>query len=622
MKLIPVCLLFLLAVISSCNDLSVEENQKAKIHSWYDSAVQYRYGPYDSILYYAERIDSNSRNLTAEYQAMGDITYGAFYKGKSQYRLAMKKYDHAIQLLKDSKADSLIGKAETGYGNCKKQFADFDEAIKHLLLGLRASERAGNKEGIAGANTSIAQIYQQTGELDTAEIYLQRSLNILDKERKNSTYLIAMHTLANIYGMRGEIDRALAIDETGLRIADSLKKLPLKSMFLDNKALCFMSRNQFDSSLFYFREAMKIDSAADDRKQIADGYLNLGNLAMLQNKPELAEAQLKKSISIANEVGYRIGVTNAWDLLSQIWTTQKLPEKAAAAKDSVLSNYKKTISGERQANILELEALYDSEKKEEQILSQQAQIRQQKIITLGIIVISVMIILLGISYYRHFRQKKSNELKQEIRKQEEKATIAVFESEQNERIRIARDLHDSIGQMLAVIKMRLSAVNSSGADEKKLLELVDTTIREVRTISHNLIPEELNFGLTKALAEMAEKINAAGTTQAEFIAGPELAAHAFSDATAISVYRIVQEITGNMLKHAEARLIRIETGIRENVFICMISDDGKGMDSELILSSSGIGWRNVQTRIRLLNGTMQLKSEKGKGTLVEIAIPQ
>lgn len=593
---------------------------EGRISGMYNRAMLLRYEKYDSVGYFAAEMDSLAAEASAEELAMSDITNAVWLRSKPRYRQAMQRYRHALKMLENSNADTLKGQAECGLGFCYRQTGQMDSAFFYFFKGLHTYEKSRNEEGQAGTLASIGETYQQMGQLDTAYKYAQQSIRLCQNNTGSFTYLIALHSLANIYGEKGMIDSALALDQSGIHISDSIRKPFLKSTFYDNKGLCFREKGLTDSSYFYFRQCIAIDSATGNLKQMGDSYLNLASLAMFEKENPKAIQFLNRSLELSRKAEYIPGMTGAWEYLSSIYQEAGDNEKALAFKDSVFYNYKKNNKKERMAMILELEAVYNSEKKEEQIASQQAELKQQKLITTGTILISVLLLLLGVSYYRRLRQKKTDELQAEIRKQEELATIAVFEKEQNERMRIARDMHDSLGQMLAVTKMQITSIPN--ADTKPAADLIDKTIRELRSITHNLIPEELNFGLVKAISEICEQISSGGKTKAEFTAEANLHSFHFSDSLSISVYRIVQEITGNMLRHAEAGLIRISLDMRENVFICTISDNGKGMDTLQFSESDGIGWRNVQARVRLLNGSMQVESEKGKGTSVEIKIPQ
>ncbi len=212
-------------------------------------------------------------------------------------------------------------------------------------------------------------------------------------------------------------------------------------------------------------------------------------------------------------------------------------------------------------------------------------------------------------------------------KEEQGFTRAIFEGEQNERIRIARDLHDSIGQMLSVVKMRLSSMPGLPAADMAhsagvSMQLVDKTLEEVRTISHNLIPEDLAFGMVRSLENLCRKVSAAGEVDVQLSVAEEVRARKFTVPFSLSLYRILQEVLGNMMKHAAATQIEVEMSESAGLIVLQIADNGKGFDTGIINASKGIGWKNIFARVNLLNGSVDVRSERISGTRIEITIPQ
>lgn len=212
-------------------------------------------------------------------------------------------------------------------------------------------------------------------------------------------------------------------------------------------------------------------------------------------------------------------------------------------------------------------------------------------------------------------------------KSEQTLQNAVFKSEQNERIRIARDLHDSIGQKLALQKMMISKLISESAENERneLINasgLIDDTITEVRTISHNLIPAELNLGLLKAIEDTAERIRFAGNVEVELNSNAiQLKEEELPIEQQITVYRIVQEILNNLLKHARATRINIDLNRIKNQLFVSIKDNGVGFDTRNLVADEGLGWKNINARVRFLSGELNIQSHNSEGTTVKIIIP-
>ena len=182
-------------------------------------------------------------------------------------------------------------------------------------------------------------------------------------------------------------------------------------------------------------------------------------------------------------------------------------------------------------------------------------------------------------------------------------------------MRIARELHDGIGQKLTVLKMYAS-VNE--IENKKQIDLLDSTISEVRGISHNLMPEIINLGLVPAVKDLCSKINEVGTIQCVFNY-EETQPLKFATNIELSIYRIVQEVFNNMIKHANAKQILVSFVVTGNNLRINIADDGVGFDTQKIYTSSGIGWSNIITRAKIINANLDVNSNS-KGTNIVLNI--
>jgi signal transduction histidine kinase len=607
---------FALIIFTACKDTAISSQQLEPLETWHARFTRNKYNP-DSTLFYAQLLEKKATNAPPEYRALIHLGYGYRYNNIAQYQLSRKSFSHAAQLLEGTPYDTIRARAYSGIGNAYKNLGKYDEAIDTLLLSARLFEKAGHNEGIAGSHISLAQVYQQKADLPNAKAQLRIVMQQAGSSHTNTSYLVALHTMANLYGMTGKIDSAMLIDRTGIVLADSAKTLRFKTPFLDNLANCYKEMGRYDSSRYYFNECLRMDSTLGEMKQVADSYLNLADLGLQEKNFVQAESDGKRSIALSNRLGYLYGKRNAWDVMSKIYAASGKFELALAAKDSCFRTNEKLINEKKESRIAELETIYESEKKEEQIVAKDKQLSQQRIIIAAVIVLFIALLLLGISYYRSYSKKKKNELEEALRREQEKATHAIFESELNERMRIARDLHDSVGQMLSVAKMQLSSQHAPA----ETLGLIDSTIQEVRTISHNLLPEELNFGIVRALEEMSEKINRTGSTKLTLEVPEEFNAVHFSGAFNLSVYRIIQEIASNMLRHAGASLITIALRAEHNLVHIRIADNGKGLEETQISGSKGIGWKNIAARVKLLEGKMSISSGNS-GTTIAFTLPR
>ncbi len=224
--------------------------------------------------------------------------------------------------------------------------------------------------------------------------------------------------------------------------------------------------------------------------------------------------------------------------------------------------------------------------------------------------------------------KYMKKVEQEKRDMEKNLLNAIIQAEETERKRFAKDLHDGLGPLLSTIKMSLSSVTKIEKDDQmtKILRNTDMVIEEaiksIREISNNLSPHILNnFGLSKALRNFINKINYSDTIGIKFTS--TLDDERFESNTEVVLYRVLCELINNTIKHADASLITITLEKTLEKICCKYKDNGKGFDVNQLspAQNSGMGYPNMVTRIKSLNGSINFTSEKDKGTKALITVP-
>ncbi|MEQ1798666.1 MAG: sensor histidine kinase, partial [Lacibacter sp.] len=311
--------------------------------------------------------------------------------------------------------------------------------------------------------------------------------------------------------------------------------------------------------------------------------------------------------------------------------------------NAILEAMVKDVLSENSAN---LEKKYETQKKESQIKQleaekkvQQLTIRQKNIFNYILIGGLASLLLISLLGYRTYSQKQNLQQQRisELETQEQlTATEAVLKGEEQERTRLAKDLHDGLGGMLSGIKYSFNTMkgnlimtpDNAQAFERSM-DMLDSSIKEMRRVAHNMMPEALvKFGLDTALKDFCNDINQTGalgiTYQSIGLEGQEI-----NQTTAITIYRIVQELINNTMKHAGAKAAIVQVTKSGNQISVTVEDDGKGFDTAILNQSKarpddqvgrGIGWTNIQNRVDFLKGKLDVSSEAGKGTSVLIEL--
>lgn len=212
---------------------------------------------------------------------------------------------------------------------------------------------------------------------------------------------------------------------------------------------------------------------------------------------------------------------------------------------------------------------------------------------------------------------KDNKLDELMASQESKTYAAMLKGQQQERERIARDLHDRLGGTLAALKHSLRSPENKIKEED--LEIVDQAVKEVRDVSHNLASTQFaDFGLSEALGQLKSTIENVGEVKFEVYLHPSTSK--LEQKVTIELYRIVQELLSNTLKHADANEISVQTNFTENIFNLIYEDNGRGFDPFKV--QRGMGLDNMRARVKKIGGVMNIDAEIGRGTIVIIEINQ
>jgi signal transduction histidine kinase len=241
--------------------------------------------------------------------------------------------------------------------------------------------------------------------------------------------------------------------------------------------------------------------------------------------------------------------------------------------------------------------------------------------------LAVLSVITGYAIYRRRILKQQNLLIAEQAKQREQITKAVIDAEENERKRIGSDLHDGVGQLFSAVKMNLSGlfdrINFENNNEKflaeKTLALVDESCKEVRIISHKMMPNALlRSGIASDIKSFIEKLD-------EQNLKVNFEASGFSDQLEhneeVILYKVIQELVSNIIKHAKATELTINLINDKGSIKALVKDNGIGFDLSNMNSFEGIGLKNIKTRVDYLKGKIDFNSAPNKGTEVNIFVP-
>lgn len=266
--------------------------------------------------------------------------------------------------------------------------------------------------------------------------------------------------------------------------------------------------------------------------------------------------------------------------------------------------------------IAALEAKFKSSEKERALLELHNKSKIQRILLGGGIILLSVILLFFLYRSRRLKLEGRQQLQSLQQQQQIELTSALLNGEERERRRLARDLHDGLGGTLAGIKVRLSEQDNPAL--QKIIKELDNAVRELRHIAHNMMPESLiRSGLEVALNDLCES---SGNGRTKVVLQMMDISSDLPKPTQLMIYRIVQELLSNVIKHARATEVFVQCSQTEDIFYITVEDDGVGFDKELLKDRKGIGLDNIRHRVGFLKGRLEIDTETEKGTTVNIEI--
>jgi two-component system, NarL family, sensor histidine kinase UhpB len=205
--------------------------------------------------------------------------------------------------------------------------------------------------------------------------------------------------------------------------------------------------------------------------------------------------------------------------------------------------------------------------------------------------------------------------------EQKKITKAMLMGQEKERNHLGEELHDNINQILAGTKLYLSIAGNKNEELKDLIkypmELIDSSIDEIRVLCHKMVSPLKNVGLEKLIGDVIKKIEETTTIKTEFIY--TLPKRILSDDLKLNIYRIIQELVNNIVKYAGAENVKIIMQSDDKVIDITVTDDGAGFDMDK--KRKGIGISNMINRVGSFNGEIKIESAAGKGCKTSISIP-
>lgn len=559
--------------------------------------------------------------LSHAYTVLG-ISYERTGKTDSSFAVL----DRSLSLAKKSGCDICLYSAYATYANTYRRKANYDKCLEYSLLALKQAEKMNNNEILCRALNGMGVIYITLGDAERAEDYYLQAADMAATIKDTSM-------ISTIYDNIGIINRDLGNYDKSLKYY--FKALSLGIAKNDSSSIAFLhndigaaysKKGDVANGEKYLKQSIDFRERTSELNELAYTYNYLGE--NYERKKDLSQAAffIKKALATAKKIGNNKQTYEAYESLSDFYARNNIYDSAYRYA-LLFKNFRDSIRQiDNENHIAQLTTQYETEKKEQKILEQQLEIDKRNYLLIGSAIVLLLGTLLVWSGYKRYKLKQETQLQQEVIHQQELATKAVLHAEENERRRIAADLHDGIGQMMSAAKMNLNVamndLNNIQPSQRSALEksinLIDDSCKEIRTVSHNLMPNALlKSGLGNAIKNFINKIDSNVIKINLYTDGLDTIIN--TDVEMI-LYRVIQECVNNVIKHANAS--RLDISIIRDVdgISITLEDNGIGFNTNQLQDKTGIGIKNIQSRIAYLKGTIEWDSAPGKGTVISIHI--
>lgn len=594
---------------------------------------QYATKNYDSSLFYLNKAEELSKKLkTDKLDFYINTGFSEYYYYNNDYTKAL---DYAIKNKEIAEKENDMKLLAKGYNNLAAVYNHFGQhklAIESILKCLDISEKTKDSASFPVRNLTASATYFNLNQFDKSILYAKKAI-MYGKQFNNSfAVMMGLNNLSSSYSGLNKLDSAIITNKQQLEFAKQEEDIVNINYALANICHDYFKLGDLKSLSEYAGQLAKYSKDYPDNKMTSQIQNAFALNYIAQRKFSEGKAALDSGIIVALDEEDADALTNLYQSYSILYFMQgqiKLGEDFVFKYDSVIN-----ASNWKDLNFYseELEAKYDTEKKESQIKLQQTELKQKTTLNYFLIGGAGALLIISLLGYRNYRnrqklqQAKIDELETE---KQLTATEAVLKGEEQERTRLAKDLHDGLGGMLSGIKYSLSNMKENlimtpgnAQAFERSIDMLDSSIREMRRVAHNMMPEMLlKYGLNTALQEFCNEIDRSGVTQITYQSiGMDEAA--IDQSTAVTIYRIAQELVNNAIKHAAAKnvLVQVHVSGPEKLLTLTVEDNGKGFDIAVLKNASGIGWSNIRNRVEFLKGKIDINSEPDKGTSVLIEV--
>jgi len=590
----------------------------------------------DQALPYSEQSLALAEELDEPHvEGMHWIAVSVAQRIKNNHESSFVSARRALKIFSEAELSNDIARALIRIGSIHHYQDQFDSAAVYYFEGLKIYQSLENLYQVATVQNNLGVLSYQMGETEQALTYLRESaatkIQLNDWLGLSDNY----QGLANVFDGLGSMDSAEAYYNKSYEILKEQKDSVGLILCLHNFSYIYSKQGKHEESLGWAREAYRLAENISDTFEMSGLSTNIGysllDLGKTAESKDAFQLGLDLALKVKSlEVGYKayLGMADYYLELEDYETALDFYIESAQLKEQLVTETKTK-------QFASLQVQFETEKKEKEISILNVQKakddlaieRQWNLITL--LIGGVLLILLGGGFVLYSRKKKSEALRTDQKMQFQKQILDVTVlAQEEERQRIAKDLHDGLVQSLVAIKMGMERLGrtESLADHvsetvQKQTKMLDEAAVEARNLSHQMMPRSLTeTGLVSAMDDMFNKT--LGPTDISFnFEHFGIGDERFKKTIEVGLFRISQELINNIIKHSGAKHVDVQLVKTKAHLVLHVEDDGRGFEVKDRAKQSGIGLSNIFSRASSVNGEVNYEKGEQKGTIANIRIP-
>jgi two-component system, NarL family, sensor kinase len=579
----------------------------------------------DSAEYYAKAFGLLSEKLNFALGKAYSLSMRAFVSVRQNRKDEAIAMDlEAIEILKKTDRKKALANLYNNTAMIYSANSDFSESLDLYLKAEAIYEQLNDSSSLAFMYGNLATIDLDLMEYRSAYLYSLKSVLLCRSLRQTMGLGAGLINLASSLVNLQRFDTALVVLNDSRDLSKRYDSVEANTRALGLINLVYIGMGKFD--LLRNNSIALIAAARSfaDSEGVCNGMAGLVQYYLHEKKYPMAAYYSRECIRIAKGDSLALTLRDAYIAAARIEI-----EKGNIAGFDLYNELRDSIdeairSEKIVRNTQELEAKYSLSKKQGEIDSlnkekkiQQLILRQRNTINWVLGGVVLVALLIGFLYQRSYRQQKQL-----------LAAQAVLQGQVEERTRLAKDLHDGLGSILSSAKFSFNNMKQNliispenAAAFEKSMDMLDKSIAELRRVAHNMMPETLmKFGLDTALKDFCSTVDQSGAVKLTYQSFG-LEETTVPEITSAAVYRIVQELVNNILKHAGATSALVQLISKDGTLSITVEDNGRGFERKVLETGVGIGYSSLQNRVTYLKGTIELQTSPGKGTALHIQLP-